>query len=488
MNTHRLRLASAAIVLLCAAPLLAQPAEQVVPQPGEPAPAPAAPAAAPEPTSAPSAPEAAAPPEPTAAPAAAPSPPPPAPPASGPTIELPPEAAPSEQTAVHFGVDASDERVMTRGLQPIRLEQQGTVIGGYGQFNLDSLKVGEAKDFTTQANLRRIVLFVSHHLTDDIAIYTEFEWENALACDGCAGSAEVEQAFVDWKLAGDKLALRAGLVLIPMGIINQWHEPPVFHGVERPMVDQFIIPTTWRELGAGITGRLGEIYHYELYLTTTVDPTRLGPEGLSPALTEGSLAPAESGAVTGRFEVEPVLGVIAGAAFFLSDAGGNSDFFTISGRKRNLFLPIVGYALDARARRFGFEARAVWAQFFMPNSGDLMSARDKDMDLLFPNAATLGPVATRIQGGYIELAYDVFHHLLHTTQELLPFIRLETYDTQAGVPKGFTANPRLDVNELTTGLTYRPIRQLVFKSDVQLRDRRLGWDELQVDFGMGYMF
>jgi hypothetical protein len=192
--------------------------------------------------------------------------------------------------------------------------------------------------------------------------------------------------------------------------------------------------------------------------------------------------------VTGRFEVEPVLGVIAGAAFFLSDAGGNADFFTTSGRKRNLFLPIVGYALDARARRFGFEARAVWAQFFMPNSGDLMSARREDGSPLFPNAEMTGPVATRIQGGYVELAYDVFHHLLHTTQELLPFIRIETYDTQAGVPKGYTANPRLDVNELTTGLTYRPIRQLVFKSDVQLRDRRLGWDELQFDVGMGYMF
>jgi hypothetical protein len=487
MNTTRLRFASAALVLLCAAPLHAQPAEQpVVPQPGEPVPAPAAPEATPQPATAPpSTPE-------TAAPPAAAPPAPAPPPTSGPTIELPPEAAteasePNEQTAVHFGVDASDERVMTRGLQPVRLEQQGTVIGGYGQFNLDSLKVGEAKDFKTQANLRRIVLFVSHHLTDDIAVYTEFEWENALACDGCAGSAEVEQAFVDWKLLGDKLALRAGLVLVPMGIINQWHEPPVFHGVERPMVDEFIIPTTWRELGAGITGHLGEIYHYELYLTTTVDPTRLGPEGLSPALTEGSLAPAESGAVTGRFEAEPVLGVIAGAAFFLSDAGGNGDFFTVSGRKRNLFLPILGYALDARARRFGFEARAVWAQFFMPNSGDLMSARREDGSPLFPNADMTGPVATRIQGGYIELAYDVLHEF-HTTQELLPFIRLETYDTQAGVPKGYKANPRLDVNELTTGLTYRPIRQLVFKSDLQLRDRRLGWDELQVDVGMGYMF
>jgi hypothetical protein len=67
-------------------------------------------------------------------------------------------------------------------------------------------------------------------------------------------------------------------------------------------------------------------------------------------------------------------------------------------------------------------------------------------------------------------------------------VRLETYDTQAGVPDGYTANPLLDVDELTTGLTYRPIPQLAFKADLQLRDRRLGLDELQLDLGMGYMF
>ena len=209
--------------------------------------------------------------------------------------------------------------------------------------------------------------------------------------------------------------------------------------------------------------------------------------GLSSAITEGSFAPAESAALTGRFEVEPVLGVIAGAAFFLSDTGSNGDFYTASGRKRDLSLPLLGYALDARARRFGFEARAVWTQFFMPNSGELMSARGADGSPLFPNADETGPVATRIQGGYIELAYDVFHPF-HITHELLPFMRLETYDTQAAVPHGYKANAELDVNEMTVGLTYRPIRQLVFKSDVQLRDRRLGYDELQVDAGVGYMF
>jgi hypothetical protein len=92
-----------------------------------------------------------------------------------------------------------------------------------------------------------------------------------------------------------------------------------------------------------------------------------------------------------------------------------------------------------------------------------------------------------VQGGYVELGYDVFHEL-HLGHQLVPFVRLETYDTQAAVPKGYEKNPFLDVDEMTAGLSYRPIAQLVFKADVQLRDRRLGYDELQLDGGLGYMF
>ena len=418
----------------------------------------------------------------------------PAAPAAGPVIELPPEppaaAAPAQdEPAIRLGTKVQDDDVLSRGLGPERMASHSTVIGGYGQFNLNSLRVGpdDENDFITRANLRRLVLFVAHPITDTIRVYSEFEWENALACDGCNGSAEVEQGFVEWQWLGDALALRAGLVLVPMGIINQWHEPPVFHGVDRPMVDTLIIPTTWRELALGFTGKLAEIWHYELYLTTTVDPLRLDSSGVSPALTFGSLARANAFAVTGRVEVEPVLGLIAGAAFFASDVGPNAEYYTRTGKERDLKLPLIGYALDARLRKFGIEARLVWSQFFFPNAGDLMRSYRQDGSPLFPNVDSTGPVAERIEGGYIELAYDVLHEL-HLGHELLPFVRLEMYDTQAGVPDGYDANEALDVQELTMGLSYRPIPQLVFKTDLQLRDRHYGLDEIQINGGLGYMF
>ena len=428
------------------------------------------------------------------APAATP-PPSAAAPASGPVIELPPEmmgstsapAAPSDAgPRISLGVP-SDADAVTRGLMPMRMAQSATVIGGYGQFTLNSTLPGNADEFSTRASVRRLVLFVAHPITDDIRVYTEFEWENAVACQSCNGSVEIEQAFVQWRLAGDAFMLRTGLLLVPMGIVNQWHEPPVFHGVERPAVDQVIIPSTWRELGAGFAGTIAEMFRYELYLTTSLDPLRLGENGLSGARSLGSFANARAVAVTGRAEVEPVLGVIAGASFFLSDVGANGTYYRRTGSERDLRLPLLGYALDARMRRWGFEARAVWAQFFFPNAGDLLAAYREDGSPLFIRDASVGTVPERMQGGYIELAYNVFQQL-ELSHELLAFIRLETYDTQAAVPDTYKRNPALDIDELTAGLTYRPVTQLVFKADFQLRDRRLGWDEFQYNLGFGYMF
>jgi hypothetical protein len=420
-----------------------------------------------------------------------------APPGTGPIIELPPELSGAQPEAAAPASDGtwpklslgvpSDDDTMSRGLMPMRMAQSATVIGGYGQFTLNSVLPGDQREFNTRASVRRLVLFVAHPITDDIRVYTEFEWENAVACQSCSGSVEVEQAFVQWRLAGDAFMLRAGLLLVPMGIVNQWHEPPVFHGVERPAVDQFIIPSTWRELGAGFAGTIAELFRYELYLTTTLDPTRLSESGLAGARTLGSLALARAFAVTGRAEIEPVLGMIAGVSFFLSDLGGNSKYYRSNGTERDLRLPLLGYALDARMRRWGFEARVVWSQFFFPNASDLLNAYRSDRSPLFIREATVGTVPERIQGGYVEVAYNVFH-LLQLSHELLGFVRLETYDTQAAVPDSYKRNPALNIDELTAGLTYRPVTQLVFKADLQLRDRYRGYDELQWNLGFGYMF
>ena len=103
-------------------------------------------------------------------------------------------------------------------------------------------------------------------------------------------------------------------MLVPMGIINRWHEPPVFYGVDRPSFDQSIIPTTWRELGAGFAGRVAERWRWEAYVMTAIDPTRLGPDGIIGGRGSGMLQPARAAALVGRVEYAPWLGTIIGLA------------------------------------------------------------------------------------------------------------------------------------------------------------------------------
>lgn len=409
-----------------------------------------------------------------------------------PTLDLPPEAQPQAQTpdfALRFGVNDNDvtDELLLKGLQKARLNAGGTVIGGYSQMRLTYAEEGTNSPFTGQANIDRLVLFVAHTFNDSFQTYIEFEWENAIACSTCNGSAEIEQAFLDWHIRGKALTLRSGLILVPFGIVNQWHEPPVFHGVSRPMVDQLIIPTTWRELGVGITGSFG-IFNYELYGMTAPDPLQMDQLGLRSALTEASLAPANGWMVAGRFEAEPILGFLTGVSAIAADLGGGSRFYEPDRSHIDLALPLYGIDIDARYRRHGLEARILGAAFFFPHADQLIGSFDENGTRNYPNPQASGVVPNRFWGAYIEVAYDVLRFVGATEQQLLPFIRFEGYDNQAGLPDGYTRDRRLKVFETTIGLSYRPIRQVVFKTDVQLRDRDRGDDTLLLNFGLGTMF
>lgn len=411
---------------------------------------------------------------------------------AGPSVDT--DVAPTENAPAAPGLGVSDEELV-RGLRDYRMAGGNTVIGGYGEFNLNFLRTGSDNDFIGRASVRRLVLFLAHNFNEKFRAYAELEWENAIACRACVGSVEIEQAFVDWRVLGDDFGLRAGLILVPMGIINQWHEPPVFHGVNRPDLDTIVIPTTWRELGIGAFGSHG-MMRYELYAMTALDPSQFSAGGLANGRGQGSFQRANAMAVTGRFELEPWLGTVFGASIYASDAGGNLDSVNALNQPTTVHVPVYGWSLDARMRKWGFEARAIFAQFFSPEAAALMRAqRDADgvVAPFFPDTTvsanlTSGPLASRIQGGYLELAYNVLRFASGTEQQLLPFVRLEYLDTQAAVPSGFDRNGRLQVSMLTAGLSYRPIQQIVLKADIQLRDRQFGLDEFGINAGLGYMF
>lgn len=129
-----------------------------------------------------------------------------------------------------------------------------TTIGGYGELhynNYDSSDPGQVKD---QIDFHRFVLFFGHEFTDDLRFFSEIELEHSITGDGWAGEIELEQAYLEYDIT-EQASIKAGLYLIPIGIINETHEPTTFYGVERNDVAKYIIPTTWWEAGLGANYR-----------------------------------------------------------------------------------------------------------------------------------------------------------------------------------------------------------------------------------------
>jgi hypothetical protein len=404
-----------------------------------------------------------------------------------PKIELAPEH--TDKPAVALGSGTTPDTELVRGLQEQRFKRAeqtafSTTIGGYGEVTLEGSKQGDSeRDWT--ADMGRLVLFVAHPFNDRFRFYGELEVEHTLSCASCKGEVSFEQAFLDAKLFGDKLGLRAGVVLVPIGITNQWHEPPVFHGVERPHVETVIIPSTWREIGIGAFGQPVDGLRFEAYAMTALQPLGINADGFEEARQEGSLAAAKAVAVAARVEYEPLLGLVLGASGYASDAGGNAKAFDARKNAVSLSAPVVGFTLDARMRRWGVEWKMLLAEFHIPNASALMSAFDAEGKPVHDDADA--PVPEVMRGGYVEVAYDVLKPF-GVTHQLLPFARMEAYDTQAAVPEGFRADPSRKVREATFGLSYRPIQQIVVKTDYQLRSRRSGARENQIDFGLGFMY
>jgi len=406
--------------------------------------------------------------------------------AAQPVIELAPEHAappPPPKPIIAVGQGKVGEPEMLRGMfeQRVRtaLDAIGhTSIGGYGEMQVVGLASGKDAPRQWSADVRRLVLFVAHSFNDKIRAYTEIELEHAR-------EAEIEQAFVDYKVLGDHLGVRAGLILVPMGIINEVHEPPVFNGVARPRVETAVIPSTWREIGAGFFGRPTEWLRYEAYAMAALDPLGVDAGGLAGARGGGALSKAKAWSAVARVEVEPILGLVIGASGYASDAGKNGAYHLRDRTAVDVSVPILGYTLDARFRRAGLEWKILFAEWHLPKAGALMHAYDDAGKPLFADATR--PVPTRMRGAYVEAGYDVLHPF-GVSHQLVPFARIEHYDTQSAVPEGFTANPTYSMREYTFGASYRPIREVVLKGDYQLRNRKAGPDESQINLGVGFMY
>jgi hypothetical protein len=346
---------------------------------------------------------------------------------------------------------------------PLVAQEERTTLGGYGELHYNE----PDGSGTGTLDLHRFVLFVGHSFNDRLSFKSELEIEHTKIEGGSGGEVAVEQAYLDYHVS-DAFGLRAGVLLPPIGIINQFHEPPTFNGVERPGVETSIIPTTWRESGAGIYGTVSPGVHYQLYVVAGLLAEEFnGARGIRGGRQEAAESSPANPSFTGRVEYSGAAGLRLGGSFFAGNStGGNA---ALGSGMVTLLSADLQYQLER------FSLRAVGA-----------TASIGDADKI--NLAYGNDVADRISGFYVEGAYNIMPIVCADAEsELLPFVRYERYNTQASVT-GFAANPVYDRNEVTIGATLKPTYNTAVKIDYQFLNNAADADTKMLNIGIGYHF
>ena len=378
--------------------------------------------------------------------------------------------------AMAQGNESSLENSAQRLLDP--RENQNLVIGGYGQIDYNQ-PFGNSKLNNGNLDVHRLVILVGYHFTDRLQIISEIEFEHVK-------EVYIEQAFMNYKL-NDFINLRGGLVLIPMGIVNEYHEPPTFNGVERPNVDKFIIPTTWREIGAGISGTLpGPSLKYQAYIVNGFSGFNEGPEftgknGLRGGRQKGAESIFSHVNYSLKLEYFGLLGFNIGLAGYF----GKSQSSLYSGLEKNdnpgistADSSVVGTAmigLDLQYRIKGLQLRG---QLVVNSLGNTMQY----------NKFTGSDLGSSMLGYYFEAGYDILHGSGAEGQKLVPFARFENYNTHLSVDESIMKNDAYNRTDITFGIGYWFTSGAVVKADYQRFNNASGSGSNQFNMGIGFMF
>ena len=337
-------------------------------------------------------------------------------------------------------------------------DDQKLTLGGYGQIDFNQpLEQGTFNN--GNLDVHRMVLMFGYKFNEKTQFISEVEFEHVK-------EVFVEQAFLQYEITS-WLKFRGGLMLVPMGIINEYHEPSTFNGVERPNVDKYIVPSTWREIGAGFTGVLPAAgISYQLYTMNGFNgydgAARLsGANGFRKGRQKGAESYMSSPNLTFRINYFGVRGLQLGLSgskgptqSTLYDGIDKSDANLVATADSSA-VGVTMLGVDARYSRGGLMIRAQY------NYGTISNTTSY-------NEFTGSDLGSAISGWYAELSYDVLQSIEKYTSGLIPFIRFEKYNTHQSVEGGLTVNEAFDRSDLTMGLGWKLDKGAMLKVDYQV--------------------
>ncbi|WP_396600502.1 hypothetical protein [Algibacter sp. R77976] len=347
---------------------------------------------------------------------------------------------------------------------------KAVTVGAYGEVTYN-----QPEALNGELDIQRLVLLFGYKFNEKTQFVTEVEFEHVQ-------EVFIEQAFVNYNVAPN-VNLRGGLMLVPFGIINEFHEPTTFNGVERPSVDNVIVPTTWREIGFGVSGKLNNLsLGYQAYVFNGFQSTSFDGEGGVNGVLKGSnglrsgrqkaiQSTIDSPTLSMKLDYYGISGLRLGLSGYFGDTQAEDDVEEIDGA--NIGISMIG--LDARYAYQRFTARGQYVHGSLSGTEDYNNLTGKDL-------------GSELQGWYLEAAYNLLPQ--EKTQRLFAFARYEQYDTHAGTDGALARNDAYNRNDLTTGLSYHLAPGVVLKGDYQFRDNAVSGGEVanRLNFGIGVWF
>lgn len=323
-----------------------------------------------------------------------------------------------------------------------------TKLGGYAELHYNNLSGEGGASDKEELDLHRLVLFLGHEFNDDIRFFSEIEIEHAIAGDGQVGEVEVEQAYVEIDI-NDYHAAKAGVYLLPVGLLNETHEPPTFYGVERNPVEKNIIPSTWWAAGAEIKGEIADGFSYNAGIHEGLKTSAGSNYAPRKGRQKSGKAAADELAGTARLKWTGMPGLeIAGTLHYQSDITQSSD---PTAGAATLLEGHVAYNTGP------FGLRALYAQWDLDGSGPRSVGADEQY------------------GWFIEPSFKI-------TETVGVFGRYNQYDNQAG------NSTDSEKEQWDIGMNWWPHPDVVFKADYQFQDNDNGKNQDGFNLGVGLQF
>ena len=297
-------------------------------------------------------------------------------------------------------------------------------------------------------DFHRFVLFFGHQFTDRLRFFSEVELEHALSGDGENGEVELEQAYIEYDMAANQ-HVKAGLFLLPVGILNETHEPPTFYGVERNPVEHNIIPSTWWAGGVGLNGEIAPGWSYDLAVHEGLNTSAASNFAVRSGRQKTSEADAHDLAATGRVKWTAIPGVeLAATLQYQEDITQGND-------------PNAGeawlYEVHADIRSGPFGLRALYASWDLDGSAPAAVGADEQT------------------GYYVEPSFRI-------NNQWGVFGRFNVWDNRAG------DSLDSEMIQYNTGVNFWPHPDVVLKADVQLQDNEGAKNDNGFNLGIGYQF